>query len=458
VTPEPRSLGGQVQGRREAGCDPQTRARIRSSLRWSVAEGASFFLMVGAAESYFQAFAVYLKGSVIQVGLVSTLPIAVASLLQLASRPLGAALGSRKLFNAGSGLLRTILFVPLALTPFFGRARIWVLLTLVCLYFLLCYLPNPSWTSWMRDLVDEEQRGTYFGRRNAIGNLAALTATVLAGLLLQIYAARPLAGFIWLFGLAFLGCACSTIFLSLQHDPGNGGVEQDRVGLPAFLRQLPHSNYGRFVAFNFLLYFGTFLSSPFVVPYMLKELRFSWLEFMVATALVNLFKFVAMPLWGRLGDRYGSRKILVLSGTLVSLTPFTWFLARSFLGVCLIQAWSAYAWAGFEIAALSFAFDTMPATLVTENTSFLLLFRGAATLGGGLVGGALLRRMSVAGSPFLASFLVSGLFRLVLAFPLVLLIREERPVQSISYPALFAKLLAMAPRALLRRWFPGRPG
>lgn len=64
----------------------------------------------------------------------------------------------------------------------------------------------------------------------------------------------------------------------------------------------------------------------------------------------------------------------------------------------------------------------------------------------------------MAGSPYLASFLISGLFRLLVVFPLVLLVREERPVQRISYPALFAKLLSMAPRALLRRWFPGRPG
>jgi len=231
-------------------------ARIRRSLRWSVADGASFFVMVGAAEGYFQAFAV-------------------ASLL----------------------------------------------LGMVCLYFLLNYLPNPAWTSWMRDLVGEGERGAYFGRRNAIANLAALAATVLAGLFLQLYAHRPLYGFLLLFNLAFLGSAGSTLFLTLQHDPKGRRVEQDRVGLPAFLRELPHSNYGRFVAFNFLLYFGTFLSSPFVVPYMLKELEFSYLEFMVATSLTSLFKFVAMPLWGRLGDRYGSRKILALSPGRASRSP-----------------------------------------------------------------------------------------------------------------------------------------
>ncbi len=433
-------------------------ARVRASLRWSVADGASFFVMMGAAESYFQAFAVYLKGTVFQVGLVSTLPITVASLLLLAAGPLGSLFGSRKRLNVAAALLRTALFVPLALTPLMGPARVWLLLGLVCLYFILNYLPNPAWTAWMRDLVGEANRGAYFGRRNAIANLAGLAATVLAGLFLQFFAGRPLYGFLLLFNLAFLGSAGSTLFLSLQHDPGVGAAEPQRLGLAAFLRELPRSNYGRFVAFNFLLYFGTFLSSPFVVPYMLRELELDWLQFMVATAVVSLSKFVALPLWGRLGDAYGSKRILVLSSFLVATTPFTWFLARSFTAVCLVQVWSAFAWAGFEIAALSFGFDTMPPALIHEYTTYLLLFRGTATLAGGLAGSALLPLFTVAGSSYLASFLASGLFRLLLVFPLVFLLHEVRRVPPISYPALVGKLLAMGPRELLRRWFPGRPG
>ena len=135
--------------------------RIRRSLRWSVADGASFFVMMGAAEAYFQAFAVFLKGSVFQVGLVSTLPIAVASLLLLVAGPLGSLFGSRKRFNVAAAPLRTALFVPLALAPLMGPARVWLLLGLVCLYFILNYLPNPAWTAWMRDLVGEANRAAY---------------------------------------------------------------------------------------------------------------------------------------------------------------------------------------------------------------------------------------------------------------------------------------------------------
>jgi len=447
---------GRVLHRRHP--DPAVDERLRASLRWSVFDGASFFAMVGAAEGYFQAFAVFMRGSVFQVALVSTLPIAVASVLQLGSAVVSRALGSRKRFNLAAGILRSALFVPLALAPLLGTARIWVLLALVCLYYLMNYLPNPAWTSWMRDLVADEQRGTYFGRRNAVANLVALAATVAAGLLLEAFADRPWYGFLLVFNLAFLASAASTIFLSLQYEPAGGGAGQRSLGLADFVRRLPRTNYGRFVILNFSLYCGAFLSSPLIVPYLLQELRFSYLQFMVATSLVSLFKFVALPLWGKLVDRYGSKKILALAVFLVCTTPFTWFLARSFAGVCAIQVWGAFAWAGFEIAAMAFAFDVMPAELVTEQTSFLLFFRGAATISGGLVGGILFERLRVAGSAYLALFLVSGLFRLAFVLPLLALIREERKVERISYPGLVLKLLALAPRFLLRRWFPGRPG
>ena len=230
--------------------------------------------MVGAAEAYFQAFAVYLKGTVFQVGLVSTLPIAVASLLLLVSRPLADLLGSRKRFNVAAALLRTALFVPLALTPLMGPARVWLLLGLVCLYFLpeLPAQPGvdlldarPGGRERPRGLLRAAQRDRQpggAGRHGAGGPVPAALRR------------RPLYGFLLLFNLAFLGSAGSTLFLSLQHDPGDrgGGAAPDGPGGRS-CGELPRSNYGRFVAFNFLLYFGTFLSSPFVVPYMLRELR-----------------------------------------------------------------------------------------------------------------------------------------------------------------------------------------
>jgi MFS family permease len=332
-----------------------------------------------------------------------------------------------------------------------GQAKIWVLLLLVCLYFTFIYMPTPSWTAWMRDLVPVPERGRFFGRRTAIGSLTALASSVVVGLVLEAFARDPLPGFIILFGVAFVGSLSAAALMSFEYDPAGKGQGQASQSIASFSRQMLRTNYGRFVAFNFLLYFGTFILAPFVVPFMLNELSFSYLQLMVAISLVSLVKFLTMPLWGAMGDRYGSRKILVLSAALICLTPFTWLVARSFWVVCLVQVVGGFAWGGFEIAALSFAYDSMPAAAVTRQTSFLLLFRGAAVIGGGLVGGALLPHVRLLDSPSLGVFLVSGAFRVAFVFPMLFLMREERSVPAISYPGLTLKLLTVPLRAARRR-------
>jgi MFS family permease len=432
-----------------SGADPATDLRVHRSLHFSMLESASFSVMVGAAEGYFQAFAVFLKATVFQVGLVSTLPLSIASVVQLFSRPMLRLSRTRRRLTVGAGVLRTSLFVPLALVPFMGPGRIWFLLLLVCLYFSFIYLPTPAWTAWIRDLVDDSQRGSFFGRRNSIGSLTSLAASVLAGIVLQAWSANPLPGFLLLFGIAFLGSLSAATSLSLQYDPAGEHHGQSDQSISSFSRELVRTNYGRFVVFNFLVYFGAYISGPFVVPFMLTELGFSYLQFMAAISLVSLFKFLAMPMWGALGDRYGSKKTLALSTFLICLTPFTWLLASSFAMVCLIQVLGAFAWAGFEIAALSFAYDAMPAAKVTRQTSFLLLFRGAAVISGGLAGGALLPHVRLQGSPSLAIFLVAGIFRIMFVFPMLFFIREERAVPRVSYPGLVLKLFTLSPRAFI---------
>jgi hypothetical protein len=58
----------------------------------------------------------------------------------------------------------------------------------------------------------------------------------------------------------------------------------------------------------------------------------------------------------------------------------------------------------------------------------------------------------------MAVFAASGAARVVLALPMLFLIREERAVERISYPRLAWKMLQLAPLAGLRRLFPGSSG
>ncbi|HLC98962.1 MAG TPA: MFS transporter, partial [Candidatus Nanoarchaeia archaeon] len=62
--------------------------KIRKSLKYSIMDGAFYSAMVGFGESFFSAFAIFLKASNLQIGLLGSLPIALGSVSQLYSNRL----------------------------------------------------------------------------------------------------------------------------------------------------------------------------------------------------------------------------------------------------------------------------------------------------------------------------------------------------------------------------------
>ena len=72
--------------------DPQTDKSLRHSLKDAVA----FSVMSGGLETYFSAFALFLKASASQVALLATLPNLLGSLAQLLSAWIGHRLNQRK--------------------------------------------------------------------------------------------------------------------------------------------------------------------------------------------------------------------------------------------------------------------------------------------------------------------------------------------------------------------------
>ena len=65
--------------------DPAIDRKIRASLRYAIGDAATFSVMIGMAESYFQAFAVFLRATVFEVGVLYTVPMFLASVVQLFS-------------------------------------------------------------------------------------------------------------------------------------------------------------------------------------------------------------------------------------------------------------------------------------------------------------------------------------------------------------------------------------
>ena len=159
--------------------------KIKKSLKYSVLDGSFASAMVGFGESFFSAFAIFLKASNTQIGLLGSLPQTIGSLIQLFSSRLIKLFGSRKKFLCTMVLLQALLYIPIAFVFFFGEFSVSYLILFIVLYFAFGMIASPAWSSWMGDLVSADDRGNYFGKRNTIAGFVSFFSLLTAGYILQ---------------------------------------------------------------------------------------------------------------------------------------------------------------------------------------------------------------------------------------------------------------------------------
>ena len=300
------------------------------------------------------------------------------------------------------------------------------------------------WASWYGDVVPRGVRGRYFARRARWAHFSTFLSALLAGLLLQVLepggpgtvaAAAGGSGFVAIFGLAAAARLASCCFLAAAPEPDFEGLATPREAV-----RLVRSPEGRpirqvlVVASLGMLF--VYIASPYFGPYMLREIRFSYLEYTLASMTAVLAKWATLPAWGRAIDRAGARSAYRLAVAIIALIPLPWLFANG-LGLAVVgMALSGLAWGGHEVAHFSMLLESAtsrlrPAVFAVTNT-----VNGGAQLLGGLIGGALL---GLDGVGYRSVFGVSMALRLLLALALPWLLTAE-----------VGRRVAGAPRPLLR--------
>lgn len=180
--------------------DPVT----QQSLQHSIKVGVAFSIMAGVSENYFSAYAVFLKATTQQVGLLAALPPLLASFTQMLAVVLGQVMGIRKGIIVLGALIQILGLLLVAILPgLFPDFSFSLLLLSVVSYFVGPNLGAPLWGSLMGALVPENVRGRFFARRTRLSSVASFSALLFAGTVLQIFDAldRTLHGFLLIFGI-----------------------------------------------------------------------------------------------------------------------------------------------------------------------------------------------------------------------------------------------------------------
>jgi MFS family permease len=425
-----------------------------------VKEGSFDALKIGAAETYFGAFGVYLGGTPLQIGALATLPPLIGAMAQAFGMRLAERVASRRDSVVRFIRIQALLVVLLACIEQVCHSSWWALVTLIGLvscYYMTIGIIAPMWNSLVGDLVPATSRGEFFGYRNTWVSIVTFLGVVLAGEVVHLtsLADRAAIGFAAVFVIAAISRLLSAKHFTEISDEALHVPEDSKFTFWQFIRRARYSNFVRFTFFVSAMNFSASLSGPYFAMYMLKDLKFSYYEYMVVVASVVLMQFAVMRSWGKLSDQFGNRQILRLTGTLASLNPFLWLISSNLWWVVCIQLYSGLCWAGFNLAAANFVFDAVTPAKRARCFAYQAIVNGWLVFIGSLIGGWLATNVParineqlaffVGYSPFLILFVVSGICRALAMLLLFRGFKEVRRVQKIRSYQMLIRVTSLRP-------------
>lgn len=426
---------------------------VERSLRHSVRDAAAYSVMTGVGETYFSAYAVFLKASTAQVALLSSLPPLLGSFAQLLSAWWGHRRDLRKPIILAGVYLQAFAWLPLMLLPLiFPDYAVPLLIASVIVYHAGGNLATPQWSSMMGDLVPERSRGRFFALRTRVASVMSFVALVAGGLILHLFDefGYTLAGYLVVFTIAAIARLISLHHLRKMHDPPRTGALFDLPSPRRLLQRARHSAFVRFSFFYASMQFAVAIASPFFTVYMLRDLHFSYLMFMANTAASVLAQFLTLNMWGRISDRFGNRLILAATGIVIPIFPALWLVSSDPWYLIAIQALGGFVWAGFSLSAGNFIYDLVPspkrATYVAYHSVLMAVGVFLGAMLGGYLGLVLPDTLQIGGetyhwgSALLGVFLISSLARLAIALLFIPHLREVREVPPMSVSGLIFRV------------------
>lgn len=431
---------------------------VNRSLTHSLWDGVFFAAMIGTAESYFSAFAVFLRATTAQIGMLAALPPLLASFMQLVSAWAGHVVGRRRNIIVFGAVLQALALLPLAVLPvLFPGQALPLLIGSAVLYYAGPNLGSPQWGSLMGELVPESRRGRFFALRTRLSSLANFAALIAAGLLL--HSIDLLASAYWGFVVIF-GCAAalrlgSAWHLSRMLDPPGHVAAIEAPWHRELWRGLRDTGLIWFTCFHAAMQFAVAIASPFFALYMLRDLQFSYLAFMGNTAASVCIQFLTLNRWGRLSDLFGNRLILVTTGLVIPLLPSLWLFSTNYFYLLAVQVLSGLTWAGFTLSASNRVYDLTPqnrrATLMAVHNvvSAAALFLGAIL--GGWLGTRLPTSVTFGDAthtwltPLYGVFAISALARLAVSVAFLPWLKEVRRVRRMTGRGLIFRVTRLHP-------------
>jgi MFS family permease len=407
------------------------RRTLRHNLRCSVIDGTAYMVMVGLAEVFFPVFVLLMFKDAAASGLVLTLPVLLANLLQLGAPKLVRAMQSYRKAVVLCATVQCIACFPLAGIALWGAAQpvppgtgaLAITFIIASAYYAGAIVGGSPWSAMIATLVPSHVRTRFMGRRNRTLQLGAVVGVLLGAVLLQFLpAAMPasptlapdagllsralhhnpqLAVFSLLFVLAGVARAISTWYLHRHTEPARvlhaapAGTDASTPVPSVGLLRVPHAA----LALGVILFHGAaMLGSPFFAAYAREVGKATMLDFAWLTIVWLLGKALALNWAGDYAQRHGKHRLMVMSLVLMVPVPVLWGLSSDLVWLALAQLLAGVAIGAYELAVWFLTVDAFakPGLSGAQRTRLIARFTLATALAGAAtssVAGSLLARL-----------------------------------------------------------------
>ena len=390
-------------------------AQIKHNLTWFFFDGLFASASDNIIITYVTLYILALGATSAQVGLMSSFSSFASALLLLPGAILVERYGHRKEFTMafGGGVAR-LAILALALLPFLvgGPAIVWVAIALSVTRDSFGNLSFPAWVSVTADMVPMEGRGRFFASRNFIMGLTGMLAILLVGELIT-RTSVPL-GYQIALGLAVIFGMASTFSFSRLRDPRNSFPLMGKAGSfspRTILRELKSRPY--FLALGLVMAFWNFslnIAGPFFNVYMVQNLKFTASMVGITSIVSVIAGLLVQRRIGRLSDRWGPRKVQLVSMLIIPIMPFAWLFITQFWHVIVLNSFSGALWGAFNLVSFNFLLTLTPDAQRARFSAFYQILVMLALAGGAAVGAWI---VTVWGYP--AIFLCSAIGRMAAA-------------------------------------------
>src|SRR5690606_17889783 len=102
------------------------------------------------------------------------------------------------------------------------------------------------------------------------------------------------------------------------------------------------------------------ISAPFFAVYMLRDLQFTYLEYSLNSIASIITQFLTLRFWGRFGDNFGNRLVMLISSIAIPIIPILWLFSADQYYLLVVQMASGVAWSGFSLSTANYIYDIRP--------------------------------------------------------------------------------------------------